>query len=276
MLEQARLLTQVLETGDIKQSRAGQVLSLHHLTFSHDMRNGFPVLTGRKFAFRTMAAELECFIKGTSDIQDFHDRNCHIWDANLADFNMRTGYANNKDLGPIYGRAWRGTVSSSLTAPDQLTEMLNDATTNPTSRRLLVTAWLPEISTDPMQVALPPCHVLWQISIFKHFVDLCFYMRSVDLALGLPFDVASYGLLQCLIGRQLKLTPRRLTGFLADAHIYESNLSGVWEYLARPTFDLPTLVFDPTSSDKVVDFDYRTCSLENYQSGAPIVMKMAV
>lgn len=270
MLEYAKLLTQVLETGDIKQSRAGQVLSLHHLTFSHDMRNGFPVLTGRKFAFKTMAAELECFVKGLSHIQAFHDRDCHIWDANLADFNLRIGVPNNKDLGPIYGRVWRSC------GPDQLTNMLREATTNPTSRRLLVTAWLPEISTDPMQVALPPCHVLWQISIFERFVDLCFYMRSVDLALGLPFDVASYGLLQCLIGRQLKLTPRRLTGFLADAHIYESNLSGVWEYLARPTFDLPTLVLDSTSSDKVVDFDYRTCSLENYQSGAPIVMKMAV
>jgi len=273
MLEQAKLLTQVLETGDRKQSRAGPVLSLHHLMVSHDMRNGFPVLTGRKFAFKTMAAELECFVKGTANINEFHARNCHIWDANLADFNMRTGWANNKDLGPIYGNVWRGRHPN---GPDQLTEMLDDAVATPLSRRLLVTAWLPGVSNDPMRVALPPCHVLWQISIFKPYVDLCFYMRSVDLALGLPFDVASYGLLQCLIGRQLKLTPRRLTGFLADAHVYESNLPGVWEYLARPTFDLPTLVLDPTSSDQVVDFDYRACSLENYQSGAPIAMKMAV
>ena len=272
MLEQARLLTQVLETGDLKQSRAGPVLSLHHLMLSHDMRNGFPVLTGRKFAFKTMAAELECFIKGLSDIRDFKDRNCHIWDANLADFNMRTGHLNNKDLGPIYGNIWRGRSYG----PDQLAEMLNEATLNPSSRRLIVTAWLPGASNNPMQVALPPCHVLWQISIFEHYIDLCFYMRSVDLTLGLPFDVASYGLLQCLIARQLKLTPRRLTGFLADAHVYEANLPGVWEYLARPIFALPTLVLDPTSSDQVVDFDYRTCSLEGYQSGAPIVMKMAV
>lgn len=271
-----QILKTVLHHGDVKESRAGNVVSVSHVTWSHDMRTGFPAITGRKLAFKTMAAELECFIKGLSHIDDFRLRGCRIWDANLADFNDRMATPDNKDLGPIYGRVWRGLVDDAPSIPDQLVELLADARINPQSRRLLVTAWAPGVSDDGALVALPPCHLLWQISIVGPWLDLCFYMRSVDLALGLPFDIASYALLQSLIANELGYKSRTLTAFLADAHIYTQNLPGVNEYLDRPTFALPTLNLGTAPGAKVIDFDYINVSLSGYTCGDAIKMDMAV
>lgn len=273
MFEYHKLLNNVLSHGDQKSSRAGPVQSLPHQVLTHDMRGGFPAITGRKLQFAAVAAELECFVKGKSLIGDFHERNCHIWDANLEDFNKRTGKSRNTDLGPIYGRVWRGAW---LGEPDQLAEVLTEARQNPQSRRLLVTAWVPGESTDTSLLALPPCHVMWQISICGPFIDMCFYMRSVDLALGLPFDIASYGLLQSLIANELMYVPRYLTAFMADAHVYESNRAGVLEYLDRAKHPAPTLQLDMDPGAAVVDFKYTQARLLNYSHGAPIKMVMAV
>jgi thymidylate synthase len=265
-----------MHRGDVKESRAGNVMSVSHVTWSHDMREGFPAITGRKLAFKTMAAELECFVKGLSRIYEFQSRGCHIWDANLADFNARTGRPDNKDLGPIYGVLWRGLTDKAPSIPDQLVELLAEAKANPQSRRLLVTAWAPGVSNDASLVALPPCHLLWQISIVGPWLDLCFYMRSVDLALGLPFDIASYALLQSLIAHELGYKPRTLTAFLADAHIYTQNLPGVTEYLTRNVFTLPTLNLGTAPGSKVIDFSYKDVSLSGYTCGDAIKMDMAV
>lgn len=271
-----QVLKTVLHRGDAKSSRAGGVLSVPHVTWSHDMREGFPAITGRKLAFKTMAAELECFIKGLSSIGDFQSRGCHIWDANLADFNKRILTPENQDLGPVYGRVWRGLVDKAPSIPDQLTRLLDNARDDPQSRRLLVTAWAPGVSDNALLVALPPCHLLWQISIVGPWLDLCFYMRSVDLALGLPFDIASYALLQSLIANELGYKPRTLTAFLADAHIYTQNLPGVNEYLTRECYRLPTLSLGVASGAKVVDFSYKDVSLSGYTCGDTIKMDMAV
>jgi thymidylate synthase len=273
MLAYKNLLLDVLNNGEAKASRAGDTIFLPHQLISHDCRKGFPALTGRKFAFKTMAAELDCFIHGLSDINDFHDRGCSIWDANLADYNKRIGDATNTDLGCIYGRVWRGAYGDGV---DQLAWVLAEAKRDPGSRRLFVTAWIPQLAYNLAGQALPPCHLSFQLTINNGTLDLLFYMRSVDLALGLPFDLASYALLQALIARELGLVPRIVSGILADAHIYRQNLDAVHEYLDRPLFELPTLALDGGPGALVESFYYPHARLENYLCGAAIKTAMAV
>lgn len=267
-----QLLQSVLSTGASKTSRAGNTLFLSHQMFTHNHQQGFPAITGRRLAFQTMAAELDCFIQGQTDISHFRAKGCRIWDENLEELNARTGNADNTDLGAIYGRVWRGVKSTDF---DQLDWVLREAKDNPSSRRLLVTAWIPEIALDNLLCALPPCHTSFQLTINNGELDLCFYMRSVDLVLGLPFDIASYGLLQCLIANELGLKPNKLTGFLADAHIYELNNAAARGYLQRTGYPLPTLALDMPPGTPVTDFNYKLARLENYQHGAPIVTPMA-
>ena len=273
MKDYRNLISRVYSNGVLKKSRAGEVRSVHHEVIDFDLRDGFPAITGRKLAFDVVAAELECFIHGLTDIREFHARGCHIWDANLADFNARTNRPNNTDLGPIYGRVWRGSQPGDL---DQLAFVLAEAKANPNSRRLLVSAWLPDEAQDSSLVALPACHVMWQLSIANGFLDLCFYMRSVDIALGLPFDVASYALLQTLIANELMLTPRKLTAFLADAHIYTSNDEGVRAYMQREIHKPPTLVLESALGAPVTSFKRTDVRLASYSHGEPIKMMMAV
>ena len=269
-----RLLHNVLDQGSPKPSRAGSTLFLSHQVFTHNHQHqGFPAITGRKLAFQTMAAELDCFIHGHTDIEHFRNRGCGIWEDNLIEYNKRLGDSGNTDLGPIYGRVWRGVDEEHHI--DQLQWVLEEAKRNPSSRRMLVTAWIPELALDSSQCALPPCHTSFQLTINDGELDLCFYMRSVDLVLGLPFDIASYGLLQCLIANELGLRPNKLTGFLADAHIYAINKAAALEYLARPVYAPPQLVLDLPRGAPVTDFYYTMATLRNYEHGAPIKTPMA-
>lgn len=272
MIQYQDLLRCVLQDGEPKPSRAGPTVFLPHQVIQHDCRAGFPVLTGRKFAFKTMAAELDCFIHGLSLIDDFHARECHIWDANLASFNARTGKPHNRDLGLIYGRLWRGPWKGSF---DQLQWVMNEAKRDPTSRRLLVSAWVLEDVADGQRQALPCCHTNFQLTLNDGYLDLCFYMRSVDLVLGLPFDLASYALLQAILANELTLEPRYVTGFLADAHIYDSNRGAALEYLDRKVYTLPKLAIDLVPGDSFEAFHYTKASLLGYKSGLAISTPMA-
>lgn len=266
------LLCHVLQDGEPKPSRAGMTVFLPHQVITHDCRTGFPVLTGRKFAFKTMVAELDCFIHGLSLIDDFHIRDCHIWDANLESFNKRNKTPHNRDLGPIYGRVWRGPWKDSF---DQLQWVVDEAKRDPSSRRLLVDAWVPEDVFLGKQ-ALPPCHTHFQLTINNGHLDLCFYMRSVDLVLGLPFDLASYALLQAILANELDLIPRYTTGFLADAHIYDTNREAAWEYVARPMYAPPGLVLDMAPGEPFDAFCCVKARLVGYLSGPAISTPMAV
>jgi len=275
MIAYRKLLNDVLQNGEIKESRAGDTVFMSHQVISHNcLTDGFPALTGRKLAFKTMAAELDCFIHGLTSIHDYRDRGCRIWDANLADFNERTGRPLNADLGAIYGAVWRGRAGANRM--DQLEWVLEEARTNPSSRRLFVTAWTPEDALDDTRQALPPCHLSFQLTINKGVLDLCFYMRSVDLVLGLPFDIASYALLQALIANQLGLTARKVTGFLADAHIYRINVPAAAEYLCREIYPAPTLVLELPPGAPVTAFHYTKAHLKDYRHGEAIATPMAV
>ena len=264
------LLQSVLDNHAVAPSRAGPVLKQAHNMFSWDMATGFPALTSRRLAFKSMAGELACFVKGHTEIAEFHDRKCRVWDANLADWNAQHNQPTNTSLGPVYGSQWRN-----FGGVDQLTAVLNKLRVDPYDRRMIVSAWNP---IDQPSMVLPPCHIMLQVSsVDGETVDLAFYMRSVDLALGFPFDIASYGLLLSLICHEVNMKPGKLTAFLSDCHIYQSNLLGVQEYLKRPTHIPPTLEILTPTGTSVVDFEPEQVRLANYTHEPAINMgQMAV
>lgn len=265
MKDYKTLLSNVLNDHTVAESRAGRVLKTSHNMLTWDMSTGFPALTGRRLAFKTMAGELACFVQGLTDVEDFNKRSCPIWNANLADFNQRAGTPDNTSLGPIYGSQWRN-----FSGVDQLQQVIEKLRTDPYDRRMVVSAWNPP---EQAKMVLPPCHLLWQLtSTDGQTVDLAFYMRSADLALGLPFDIASYGLLLSLICHETGKTPGKLTAFLADCHIYEANLAGVHEYLARPCHAPPQLHLTTPEGTPTASFEPDQATLVNYQYEPAIQM----
>lgn len=266
MRQYSDILSMILADGELVETRAGLVKRLSHEFFMTDLRNGFPAITGRKLFWQPMAAELACFVKGYTDILEFRKRGCKIWDKDLARHNIANNTPLNTDLGRIYGSLWRD-----FQGVDQLRAVINEAKVNPASRRLLVTAWDPSITKDQV---LPPCHYAFQLSVVNGHLDLIFSMRSVDMAVGFPFDIASYGLLTHLIANELGLTPRYLTASLADAHIYLANAEGVEEYLSRQLFAAPTLQLNILAGTPVEDFEPANAKLINYVHGSPIQFEM--
>jgi thymidylate synthase len=263
------ILNTILTEGDAMSSRAGNVTRISHEFIFHDLRDGFPLISGRQMFVKGIIGELICFLRGYTNIDEYKKRGCNFWDANLEDWNNKNGTPNNKDLGPIYAKQLRN-----FNGVDQLRSVIEEAKINPTSRRLLVNYWNP---AEMNEAVLPCCHYSWQISVVGDYLDLIFNMRSVDCALGMPSDLVHYGLLAHLIGNEIGKTPRHLTGVFADCHIYDANLDGVKEYLTRPTFKKPTLKLNCPQGMPVEEFEVGMVEFEGYQHAGPINMgKMAV
>lgn len=263
------LVAKILNQGEMRPNRTGiRAKTIFGAQLVHDFEHGFPALTTKKLAFKTMAAELACFLKGFRDVREFRERQCGIWDANLADVVAKQPGRNPNDLGPIYGVQWRN-----FGGVDQLRDVIDRAKVNPTDRRLLVSAWNPPELPD---MCLPPCHTHWQLDIDGDRLNLAFYMRSVDVMLGLPFDLASYGLLQCLIANELDYKPGRLVAFLANTHIYENHVPAALETLQREPYPLPQLALAMAPGTPVERFEPHQATLLNYQHHPAIPMAMAV
>lgn len=227
----------------------------------------FPAVTTKKLAFKPMAAELACFLKGAESLKEFHEMGCHIWDGNGIAGYWTPRARFEGDLGRIYGVQWRDWMSvdhsqstyeglHATKVVDQLKELVEGMKRDPFGRRHLVSAWNPG-ELDVM--CLPPCHVLFQAFVRPgdkkdgpHVVDLRVDMRSVDLFLGLPFDVASYALLQKLLAKELGYESGWLTFHLGDAHVYKNHVAQVHTVLEREEFPPPTLVLD----DRATIFDF--------------------
>lgn len=216
----------------------------------YDMADGrFPILTTKKMPFGQIRGELLGFIRGYDSAAQFRELGCTIWDANA---NEESSTAKNAwlhnpnrsgldDLGRIYGVQWRRWSSiGGMRAFDQLKSALNLIIDDPTSRRIVVTAWRPD-ELDAM--ALPPCHLLFQFLVSQDTrrLNCCVYQRSCDMFLGVPFNISSYALLTQLCARATGLLPGVLTMFLADVHIYENHIMQVDQQLTRIPCDLPTL-----------------------------------
>ncbi len=282
------IVQHVLNHGVIKHNRTGtDAAVIPGAMFEHDMSKGFPLLTTKKIAFRLVASELEFFIKGITDKDWLRDRNNHIWDEWCSptkvlyghDEETRERMKTERELGPIYGWQWRNfgadyhahDQSPTGTGVDQLKNVILKLKSDPDDRRMIVSAWNP---IDFHRMALPPCHYCFQITVIEGRLNLLWNQRSVDVALGLPFNIASYGLLLHLLAREAGLKEGRLVGFLADTHIYVNHFEGLKEQLTRDPKPLPTIQTENFKS--IFDWDYKDSVINNYQSHPRITFEIAV
>ena len=230
-----------------------------------DISLAFPAVTTKKLAFKQVAAELACFLEGYSNLKDFHEMGCTIWDANGTAPGWKPLIAG--DLGVIYGvqwRAWDGCI-------DQLKDLVAGLKKSPHSRRHLVTMWNP---SDLDDVCLPPCHYAFQCFVDDKHLDMLVMMRSVDLFLGLPFDIASYGILLELLAKEVGLVPRTLKFALGDAHVYLNHIDQVDLVLSRSPKRLPWLLLEPQAS--IDNFRPEMAKLVHYESWDAVPAPMAV
>jgi thymidylate synthase len=280
----------ILDSGIEKKDRTGTgTYSLSGMMFAHDMADGFPLLTTKKVPFRLIASELEFFIKGITDKEWLIERNNHIWDewANPKkapyghDEASKQRMMEERDLGPVYGFQWRhfngtyDTFDTNYTGEgiDQLQELVHTLKTNPSSRRMIVSAWNPSMMD---QMALPPCHYCFQVTVTDGKLNLMWNQRSVDVMLGLPFNIASYALLLHLLAKEVGLQEGRLVGFLGDTHIYSNHIDGAKEQMQRDPnkYPLPTLTTEHFTS--LFDWKYTDSVVEGYESYPTIKFPIAV
>jgi thymidylate synthase len=282
------IVRRVLDQGVVKSNRTGiDALSLPGAMFEHDMDLGFPLLTTKSVPFRLVASELEFFIKGITDKEWLRTRDNHIWDEWCSP--DRVPYAHDpatqarmlaeRELGPVYGWQWRhfgaGYVAHDQkprgVGVDQLKDLVDKLRSDPDDRRMLVTAWNP---VDFAHMALPPCHYAFQVTVIDGRLNLLWNQRSVDVALGLPFNIASYALLLHLLARQASLKEGKLVGFLADTHVYVGHVPGLEEQLRREPFALPRVV-TPEFTD-IFEWEYQNSRVEGYQHHPKIRFEIAV
>jgi thymidylate synthase len=282
------IVRRILEQGELKHNRTGvDALTLPGAMFEHDLKDGFPLLTTKAVPFRLVASELEFFIKGVTDKEWLHERNNHIWDEWCSpervpyghDEDTRARMMAERELGPIYGWQWRhfGGKYVAYDKPaegqgiDQLRNVVDQLKANPEDRRMLVSAWNP---VDFGRMALPPCHYGFQVTVVAGKLNLMWNQRSVDVALGLPFNIASYALLLHLLARESDLEAGRLVGFLADTHIYVNHVDGMRQQLEREPYALPSVVTEPFSN--VFEWNYTDSHVENYRHHPKIAFAIAV
>ena len=244
------LLRGVLTRGVEKKDRTGTgIKSIFGATIRHDMSDGFPILTTKKVAFKTMVTELKWFLRGDTNIKYLQDNNCKIWDGDYEKSGRTDG-----ELGPIYGKQWRD-----INGIDQLENLITGIISNPDSRRHLVDSWNVE---DLNKMTLPPCHYSFQCYVANGKLSLMWNQRSADLFLGVPFNISSYGLLLLLLCKETRLEPGELIGNFGDVHLYTNHLDQAEEQRDRYSYDLPEA--------KVMCFDiYRgdfDVELVNYES----------
>ncbi len=258
------LLRTVLEQGERRSDRTGTgTISLFGAQTRYDLRQGFPLVTTKKVLFPAVVRELIWFLRGSTNINDNLKQHTPIWDA-WAD---ETG-----ELGPIYGYQWRhwGATPENPQGIDQIKQAIETIKKDPTSRRNIVSAW--NVADIP-KMKLPPCHAFFQFYVNDKSLDCQLYQRSADLALGVPFNIASYALLMSMIGQECGLTPRHFVHTLGDAHIYLNHVEGVKIQLAREPHPLPKLVL---ANKPTLEMTFEDISLEGYQHHAFIKFPVAV
>ena len=333
------LLQSILDYGVEKQDRTGTgTKSIFGYTIRHNMQDGFPVLTTKKMAWKTMVTELLWFLRGDTNIKLLVDNGCHIWDGDAFKNFMDTSEGDPDliwnqeqfinmiktddefakqwgELGPVYGKQWRNWGNFFYDNPDpdgdgfrhlkvdQIQNLINDLKTNPDSRRLMVNAWnVGELD----QMVLPPCHYGFQVytrelsnneriilmnkklgvtdtlpqyyntdgemdknNIPTRAISLMWNQRSVDTFLGLPFNIASYGLLLTILAKEVNMVPDQLIGNLGDTHLYLNHIEQAKEQIGREPFELPTLNQFPTyegSRPSIESYVVGDFTLKDYQS----------
>lgn len=287
MQEYLNIIKKILEEGKPKDNRTGiKTIAIAGAIFEHDMSKGFPLLTTKKVPFRLVASELEFFIKGITDKKWLQDRKNFIWNEWCSPDKVPYGHdAETKEkmiaeqeLGPIYGFQWRHygaeykdyKTDYTNKGIDQLKRVVETLKKDPTDRRMIVTAWNP-IAQPHM--ALPPCHYGFQVTVIGDKLNLMWNQRSVDSALGLPFNIASYALLLHLLAKESGLKEGKLIGFLGDVHIYENHIEGLKEQLKRKQYPLPKIKTNNFKS--IFEWKYEDTEVMEYESHPGIKFDIA-
>jgi len=284
------IVDKIIKEGILAENRTGiSAYTIAGAIFEHDMKYGFPLLTTKKVPFKMVASELEFFIKGLTDKKWLQDKNNHIWDewANPKitpyghDQESKEKMLKERDLGPIYGFEWRH-----FNAPykgydcdyenkgiDQLKKVIETIKNNPRDRRMIVSAWNPE---QLGEMALPPCHYGFQITVLDGKLNLLWNQRSVDTMLGLPFNIASYALLLHLLAKETGLKEGKLVGFLADVHIYENHLDKAKEQLERDPNKYPLPKIETNNWSGIFNWSSENSKIIDYQSYEKIPFEIAI
>lgn len=273
MKQYLNLLQDVLENGDDRVDRTGVgTRALFGKTMRFRMADGFPVVTTKKFAFKSMVAELIWFLKGSSDVKELQAMGCHIWDANAEAPYWKPKAKFEGDLGRVYGVQWRFWQKPDGTTVDQIKDVIERIKKSPADRRLVVTAWNPG---ELDQMALPPCHMFFQFFVRQGELSLAMYQRSCDMFLGVPFNISSYSLLLHMMAQVTGLKPGEFVHILGDTHIYHSHYEQVKEQLRRMPYPLPKLWLNPEIKD-IEKFTLDDIKLLDYQCHPSIKAEMAV
>jgi thymidylate synthase len=258
------LLRHVMDHGTPKDDRTGTgTLSVFGHQMRFDLAAGFPVVTTKKLHLKSIIYELLWFLKGDTNIQYLKDHGVSIWDE-WAD--------ENGDLGPIYGYQWRSWPAPDGKHIDQIERVVQEIKDNPISRRLIVSAW--NVADIP-QMALAPCHLLFQFYVNQGKLSCQLYQRSADLFLGVPFNIASYALLTLMIAQVTGLQPGEFIHTFGDAHIYLNHQEQVRQQLSREPRALPTMHLN-TDVPALADFTYEDLTLEGYDPHPRIPAPVAV
>jgi len=258
------LLQHISNVGVHKQDRTGvgTVSSFGH-QIRIDLSEGFPMLTTKKLHLKSIVHELLWFLSGDTNIRYLQENGVRIWD-DWAD--------EGGDLGPVYGAQWRSWPTPDGRQIDQITQLLAQLRDNPDSRRHIVSAWNVAVVD---QMALPPCHCMFQFYVADGRLSCQLYQRSADMFLGVPFNIASYALLTLMVAQVSGLAPGDFIHTFGDAHIYMNHGEQVLEQLSRTPYSLPVMRLNPTVSD-LFAFRFEDFTLENYQAHPHIAGKVAV
>lgn len=304
----------VLENGHKKEDRTGTgTISYFGQQMRFDLSQGFPLLTTKSVPFRLIKSELLWFLRGDTNIAYLLKNNNHIWDEwaferwvnsdeytgpDMTDFGIRSQkdpefkkqYLAQKklfcqmilddeifakkfgDLGLVYGSQWRKWKTSTGETIDQIKKVIETIKTNPNSRRMIVSAWNPE---DVDDMALPPCHTMFQFYVNNGKLSCQLYQRSADIFLGVPFNIASYALLTSLIAKECGLEPGDFVHTLGDAHIYLNHVDQIKEQLSRTPFKAPKLWLNP-EKESIFDYDMDDIKIEDYKHHSAIKGAVAV
>jgi thymidylate synthase len=287
------ILRKAVEEGDERSDRTGVgTRAIFGEVMRFDLSAGFPAVTTKRLAFRSVIAELLWFLAGSSDVNELNALGVHIWDGNAFAEYWRPRARFPGDAGRTYGQQWRDWIAPDGRHIDQLRQVIGTIREQPASRRMIVTAWNPgEIDAT----SLPACHALFQFFVAGSRLSLLMYQRSCDLVLGVPFNMAQYAVLLHLVAREVDMEPHEFVHVLADAHVYLDHVDAAREQLEREPFPSPTLWLDPEMrgvDDAVAryrDILARVgrgeapgplldgfAKLQNYQHHPPIKAKMAV